>query len=91
MSFYPSRRLRPLDPAGSCRKAPEIAGSGSSIPTRNLLDFFRWILVNFLCFPAGTGRKSSKKIQKISGGNTASTFQRFSVLWVLVKDAPSAV
>ena len=25
---------------GSHRKAPEIAGSGSSIPTRNLLDFF---------------------------------------------------
>ncbi len=47
---------------GSCRKAPEIAGSGSSIPTRNLLDFFRWIPVNFLCFLAGTGGKSSEKI-----------------------------
>ncbi len=66
--------------AGSCRKAPEIARSGSSIPTGNLLDFFRWIPVNFLCFPAGTGRKSSEKIRKISGGNTASTFQRFPVL-----------
>jgi hypothetical protein len=60
--------------AGSCRKAPEIAGSGSSIPTGNLLDFFRWIPVNFLCFSAGTGRKSLEKIRKISGGNTASTF-----------------
>ncbi len=66
--------------AGSCRKALEIAGSGSSIPTGNLLDFFRWIPVNFLCFPAGTGRKSSEKIRKISGGNTASTLQRFPVL-----------
>jgi len=30
---YPSRRLRSLDPARSCRKALEIAGSGSGIPT----------------------------------------------------------
>jgi hypothetical protein len=27
----------------------------------------------FLCFPAGTGRKSSEKIRKFSGRNTAST------------------
>ncbi len=65
---------------GSCRKAPEIAGSGSSIPTGNFLDFFRWIPVNFMCFPAGTGRKSSEKIRKFFGGNTASMFQRFPVL-----------
>jgi hypothetical protein len=78
-----SRRIlqeRSGNVAGSCRKAPEIAGSGSSISTGNLLDFFRWIRVNFLCFPTGTGRKLSEKIRKISGGNTASTFQRFSVL-----------
>ncbi len=78
-----SRRIlqeRSGNVAGSCTKAPEIAGSGSSIPTGNLLDFFRWIPVNFLCFPAGTGRKSSEKIRKFSGGNTASTFQRFPVL-----------
>jgi hypothetical protein len=78
-----SRRIlheRSGNVAGSCRKAPEIAGSGSSIPTGNLLDFFRWIPVDFLCFPAGTGRKSSEKIRKFSGGNTASTFQRFPVL-----------
>ncbi len=65
---------------GSCRKAREIAGSGSGIPTGNLLGFFRWIPANFLCFPAGTSRKSSEKIRKFSGGNTASTFQRFPVL-----------
>jgi hypothetical protein len=69
-----------MDPAGSCRKVLEIAGTGSSVPTGNLLDFFRWIPVNFLCFPAGTGQKSSEKIRKISGENTASTFQRFLVL-----------
>jgi actin-related protein len=45
----------------------------SSIPIGICPDFFRWIPVNFLCFPAGTGRKSSKKIQKISDRNTAST------------------
>jgi hypothetical protein len=48
---------------------------------RNLLDFFfGWIPVNSLSFPAGIGRKSSEKIRKFSGGNTASTFQRFPVL-----------
>jgi hypothetical protein len=36
-------------------------------------DFFRSIPANFLCFPAGTGQKSSEKIRKISGRNTAST------------------
>jgi len=65
---------------GSCRKATEIAGSGSSIPTGNFLDFSRWIPVNFPCFQAGTGRKSSEKTRKISGGITASTFQRFPML-----------
>jgi hypothetical protein len=35
---------------GSCRKSPEIAGCGSSIPTGNLLDFFP---VNSSQFPAG--------------------------------------
>jgi hypothetical protein len=65
---------------GSCRKAPKIAGSGSSIPTGIFFDFFRWIPVKFLCFPTGTGRKSSEKIRQISGENIASTFQRFSLL-----------
>ncbi len=58
------------DPAGKHRKSLE---HGSSIPTGNCPDFFRWIPVNFLCFPAGTGRKSSEKIRKFSGRNTAST------------------
>jgi hypothetical protein len=31
---------------------------GRSIPTGNCPDFFSWIPVNFLCFPAVTGRKS---------------------------------
>jgi len=65
---------------GSCRKATEIAGSGSSIPTGNFSDFFQWIPVNFPCFPAGTGRKSSEKIREFSGGNIASMFQRFPML-----------
>ena len=65
---------------GSCRKAPEIAGSGSSIPTGNFLNFFRRISFKLLCFPAGIVRKSSKKIRKISFGNTASTFRQFPVL-----------
>ena len=52
---------------GSCRKALEITGSGSSIPTGTYRIFFRWIPVNFLSFPAGIG------------GYTASTFQRFPV------------
>ena len=59
---------------GSCRKAPEIAGCGSSIPTGNLLDFFP---VNSISqFPAGTGQKSSGNDRKISGGNTASGMDR---------------
>jgi hypothetical protein len=58
------------DPAGKHRKSLE---HGSSIPTGNCPDFFRWIPVNFLRFPAGTGRKSSEKIRKFSGRNTAST------------------
>jgi hypothetical protein len=58
------------DPAGKHRKSLE---HGSSIPTRNCPDFFQSIPVNFLCFPARTGRKSPEKIRKISGQNTAST------------------
>jgi hypothetical protein len=56
----------------SCRKAPEIAGCGNSIPTGNLLDFFP---VNSSQFPSGTGQKSSGNDRKISGGNTASGMQ----------------
>lgn len=36
----PGRTLRAPDQAGSCRNAPEIDGSGSSIPIVNFLDFF---------------------------------------------------
>ena len=81
---YPGRRFRRPNPAGSCRKdaekSPYPAGKhrkslerGSSIPAGNCSDFFRSIPANFLRFPAGTGRKSSEKIRKISGRNTAST------------------
>jgi hypothetical protein len=35
--------------------------------------FFRWVPVKFPCFLVGTGRKSSEKIRKFSGRNTAST------------------
>jgi hypothetical protein len=50
-----------MDPAGSCRKAPEIAGSGSSIPTGNLMDFFP---VDSSQFPVTFDRKRSEIIGK---------------------------
>jgi hypothetical protein len=60
---------------GSCRKdagkSPDSAGKhwkslehGSSIPN----GLVRWILVNFHCFPVGTGRKSSEKSRKFPAG-----------------------
>jgi hypothetical protein len=45
----------------------------SSIPTGNCPDFFRWIPVNFLCFPVGIDLKSSERIRKFPVRNTAST------------------
>ncbi len=80
----PGRWFRTPDHTGSCRKdagkSPDPAGKhrksleyGSSIPIGNCQDFSRWIPVNFLCFPAGTDWKSSEKIRKFSGRNTAST------------------
>jgi hypothetical protein len=72
----------PQDPAGKKREIHRILqeSKGNSrkwkqYSDRKFSDFFQWIPVNFPCFPAGTGRKSSEKIRKISGGNTASTFQ----------------
>jgi hypothetical protein len=35
--------------------------------------FFRRIPANFLCFPAGIGRKALEKIRKFSFRNTTST------------------
>ncbi len=49
---------------GSCRKTPEIPGTGSSVPAENCPDFFRWIPIKFLCVSTGTGRKSSEKVPK---------------------------
>ena len=46
---------------GSHRKAPEIAGSGSSIPTGNLLDFFP---VDSDQFPVLSNRNRSEIIRK---------------------------
>ena len=46
---------------GSHRKAPEIAGSGSSIPTGNLLDFFP---VDSDQFPVLSSRNRSEIIGK---------------------------
>ena len=57
---------------GSCRKTPEMAGRWKQYSGRKLPGFFRWIPAKFLCFPAGTHRKSSEKIRKISYRNTAS-------------------
>jgi hypothetical protein len=76
------------DPAGKMRKSHRIpwetTGNSSEMEAvfrpEVFRIFFRWIPVNFRYFPAGTGRKSSEKIRQFSGGNTASTFQRFPVL-----------
>jgi hypothetical protein len=57
-------------PARKYRRSLE---HGSSIPSGKFSDLFRWIPANFLCFPAGTGRKALEKIRKISSRNTAST------------------
>jgi hypothetical protein len=77
--IHPGRTFRSPDPSGFCRKdagkSPDPAGKywksleyGSSIPIKKRPDFFRHIPVNFLCFPAGTGRKSSEKIRKFPIG-----------------------
>jgi hypothetical protein len=67
----------PRDPAGKspypAEKHRKSLGHGSSIPAGNCPDFFRRIPANFLCFPAGIGRKALEKIRKFSGRNTAST------------------
>jgi hypothetical protein len=46
-------------PAGKHQKSLE---HGSSILARKFSDFYRWISTNFLCFPAGTGRKALKVV-----------------------------
>ncbi len=74
INHIPGRKL----PAGSDRKAPQKSlKCGSSIPTGNLSNFFRW-------FPTGSYRKAQEidwnppeKIQQISGRNTASTSDYF--------------
>ncbi len=70
LQFDDSYHRIPWDPVGKHRKSLE---HGSSIPTGNFLDFFRWISVNSVWFPAGIGRTSSEKTRKFSGRNTAST------------------
>jgi hypothetical protein len=50
-----------MDPAGSCRKALEIGESGSSIPTRNLSDFFP---IDSSQFHVLSGRNRSEIIGK---------------------------
>jgi hypothetical protein len=69
----PGRWFRPPDPAGTptgkMRKSHRILQGN----TGNCPHFFRWIPVNFLCFPVEAGRRSSVKIQKIFDWNTAST------------------
>jgi hypothetical protein len=45
-------------------------------------EIVRWISVNFLCFPAGSGWESSDKIRKLSGrilleDNDDQTSQQF--------------
>jgi hypothetical protein len=44
---------------GSCRKTPEIAGTWTQYSDRKSSGFFRWIPVNFLCFPAETGQNTA--------------------------------
>ncbi len=57
----PCRWFRTPDPVRSCRKAPKIAGTWKQYSGRKFSGFFRRISANFLCFPAGTGRKALKK------------------------------
>jgi hypothetical protein len=57
----------PLDPAGKMRESHRILHEN----TRNCWNVeavFRSIPANFLCFPAGTGRKSSEKTEKFPAG-----------------------
>jgi hypothetical protein len=67
----------PRDPAGkmleSHRILQEDTGNLWNMEAVFRPEIARWIPVNFLCLPAGTGRKSSEKIRKFSGRNTAST------------------
>ncbi len=62
--------------AGMQRK---ILGSWKQYSGREFFGFFSVDSDKFLCFPAGYVRKSSEKIRKIPGGNTASIFQIFPV------------
>jgi hypothetical protein len=50
---------------GFCRNAPEIAGSGSSIPMGIFRIFFGWIPANFLCFRTGNRSEIIGKNSKI--------------------------
>jgi hypothetical protein len=67
-------------PAGKMRESHRILQESTGnrwnmeavFRPENFRFFFRWIPTNFLCFPEGTSRKSSEKIRKFSGGNTAS-------------------
>ena len=74
--YTPGRWFRLPDPAGSFRKdagnSPEMAGSWNQYASRKLPGFFRWIPAKFLCFSAGSNRKSLKKIRKIPYRKTAS-------------------
>ena len=66
--------------AGNDRKARKIAGKWKQYSGWKSPDFFQWIPVSFLCFQAGSWPEYTGKNPKISGRNTASTFQRFPVL-----------
>ena len=62
------------------RKAPEHPGKWKQHSGRKIFKFFsRCFPANFLFFPSGNGRKSPKKIRKISDRNTASIFRDFPV------------
>ncbi len=66
----------PRDPGAKMREIHRILQESTGnrwnmeavFRVRNWPDFFRWIPVNFLCFPTGTGPKSSEKSEKFPAG-----------------------
>jgi hypothetical protein len=60
---------------------PKINGTWTQYSDRNVFGFFRWLLTNFLVFPAENSRKSSGKSGDIPVRNTASKFHWFPELF----------
>jgi hypothetical protein len=64
--------------AGSCRKTPEIPGTGSSISAENCPDFFPMDSCQLPVHFDRNRLEIIEKVRKFSGRNTTAIFQRFS-------------